>query len=131
MFLYITLGSNDIKRSRVFYDAVLGGLDIGCHYEDESELGYGPMPAPAEGRKCFLWVTKPHLKYPASWGNGTMVAFPAATRQAVCDFYAAALANGGSDDGAPGLRSYSPHFYSCYVRDSDGNKLSAVCDRPQ
>jgi hypothetical protein len=45
-------------------------------------------------------------------------------------FYTAALANGGSDEGAPGLR-YSANFYSCYVRDPDGNKLSAVCNLPE
>ena len=44
-------------------------------------------------------------------------------------FHATALAQGGSDEGAPGLR-YSPTFYSCYVRDPDGNKLSVVYDAP-
>ena len=44
--------------------------------------------------------------------------------------HAAGLAAGGTDEGAPGLR-YSPTFYSCYVRDPDGNKLSAVCDRAE
>ena len=128
MFLYLTLGSNDVKRSRRFYDASLAVLNIGCHFEDDSEIGYGPVPAPASGRKCFLWVTKPHLGYAATWGNGTMVAFPAATRQQVRDFHAAAISAGGADDGAPGLRPYHPTFYSCYARDPDGNKLSVVCE---
>jgi catechol 2,3-dioxygenase-like lactoylglutathione lyase family enzyme len=128
MFLYLTLGTNDLKRSRSFYDAVLSTLGLACHYADDSEIGYGPAPAPETGRKCFLWVTKPYLGYPATWGNGTMVAFPAETRQAVRDFHAAAIANGGTDDGAPGLRPYHASFYSCYVRDPDGNKLSAVCE---
>ena len=128
MFLYLTLGTNDVARTRRFYDAALGVLGLACHYEDESEIGYGPVPAPAQGRSCFLWVTKPHLGYPATWGNGTMVALPATTRQQVRDFHAAAIAAGGSDDGAPGLRPYHPSFYSCYVRDPDGNKLSAVCE---
>ena len=128
MFLYLTLGSNDVKRSRRFYDAALGVLGLACHYEDESEIGYGPVPAPAQGRSCFLWVTKPHLGYPATWGNGTMVALPATTRQQVRDFHAAAIAAGGTDDGAPGLRPFHLSFYSCYVRDPDGNKLSAVCE---
>ena len=130
MFLYLTLGTNDVKRARRFYDAALGVLGLACHSEDESEIGYGPAPAPAQARSCFLWVTKPHLGYPATWGNGTMVALPATTRHQVRDFHAAAIAAGGTDDGAPGLRPYHPSFYSCYVRDPDGNKLSAVCEAP-
>ena len=44
--------------------------------------------------------------------------------------HAAGLAQGGTDEGAPGLRDYGPDFYACYLRDPDGNKLSAVCDQP-
>ena len=58
-----------------------------------------------------------------------MLALRAATRAQFDGFHAAALAHGGTDEGGPGLR-YSPTFYSCYVRDPDGNKLSAVCDGP-
>ena len=64
----------------------------------------------------------------ATVGNGCMVAFSARSRQAVDDFYAAALANGGTCDGPPGLRlNYAPDFYAAYVRDPDGNKVAAVC----
>src|ERR1700726_3385983 len=64
----------------------------------------------------------------ATVGNGSMVAFSARSWKAVDDFYAAALANGGSCDGAPGLRlHYGPDFYAAFVRDLDGNKLAAVC----
>ena len=66
---------------------------------------------------------------PATRGNGTMLALRATTRAQVDGFHAAALAHGGTDEGGPGLR-YGPTFYSCYVRDPDGNKLSAVCDGP-
>ena len=59
-----------------------------------------------------------------------MIAFDAATRAAVDAFHAAGLAAGGTDEGAPGLRPYGPHFYACYLRDPDGNKLSAVCESP-
>ena len=128
MFLYVTLGTNDVMRAKRFYDPVLGVLGMSCHHEDGTEIGYGPNPPPTEGRTCRLWVTTPHLGYPATWGNGTMVAFPASSRQQVRDFHTAALAAGGKDDGAPGLRPYHPTFYSCYVRDPDGNKLSAVCE---
>src|SRR5262249_22765652 len=75
-----------------------------------------------------LWVGKPIDGQPASVGNGAMVAFRARTWEQVDDFHAAAPANGGSWEGAPGLRlHYSPDFYAAYVRDPDGNKLAAVC----
>jgi hypothetical protein len=57
-----------------------------------------------------------------------MVAFRAQSWKQVDDFYAAAIAHGGHDDGAPGLRlHYAPDFYAAYVRDPDGNKIAAVC----
>lgn len=126
--LYVTLGTNDVQRSRLFYDAALGTLGMIRKNSSETGQGYVPASWPAGGTECLLWVEKPYLGYPATWGNGTMVALAAATRQQVRDFHAAAVAAGGSDDGAPGLRPYHPNFYACYVRDPDGNKLSAVCE---
>ncbi len=126
MLLYVTLGSNDLDRSRRFYDPVLAALNMVCSVADQNEIGYGTAnPAPGT-RERFFYLTRPFLEYPATWGNGTLVALQAPSRQAVRDFHAAALANGGQDDGAPGLRPYHANFYSCYVRDPDGNKLSAV-----
>jgi len=122
MFHYLTLGSNDIGRSARFYDAVMTVLGARRTATKDHEIAYGLSP-----EKNLLWLVRPHLAYPATWGNGTMVAFTAANRQQVRDFHAAAIAAGGVDDGAPGLR-YTATFYSCYVRDPDGNKLSAVCD---
>lgn len=60
-----------------------------------------------------------------------MVALEAESRAAVDAFYQAALANGGTNEGAPGLRSFHANFYAAFVRDPDGNKLSAVCERPE
>jgi predicted lactoylglutathione lyase len=61
-------------------------------------------------------------------GNGSMVAFSARSWKAVNDFHTAALENGGTCDGPPGLRlHYAPDFYAAYVRDPDGNKIAAVC----
>ena len=128
MLHYITLGTNNLARARSFYDPVLATLGISCSVSDESEIGYG-MTAPTPGmRERFLYIVTPVLEYPATWGNGTMIALTAHSRQAVDAFHAAALANGGKDDGAPGLRPYHASFYACYVRDPDGNKLSAVCE---
>lgn len=123
MFAYITIGSNDLARAQRFYDATLATLGATRLATSDSELGYGPTGGPPR-----LWITHPFDGRPASVGNGSMPAFAAATRAAVDAFHAAALAHGGSDEGAPGLRSYAPNFYAAYVRDPDGNKLSAVCD---
>jgi catechol 2,3-dioxygenase-like lactoylglutathione lyase family enzyme len=123
MIRYITLGSNDIPRSKRFYDAALGVLGISCTVAEADELAYGA--------EQDIWIVKPHLAAPATWGNGTMLALNAATRGAVDAFHKAALANGGFDEGAPGLRPYRPNFYACYARDPDGNKLSAVCDKAE
>lgn len=79
-------------------------------------------------RELGFWIGKPFNQEPASTGNGSMVAFRARSWIEVDEFHAAALANGGISEGAPGLRPhYNPDFYAAYVRDLDGNKLAAVC----
>ena len=131
MINYITLGSNDLARSGRFYDAALAPLGYERLVSTDEELGYGVAPAPGHKRKCWLWVLKPFNGQPASAGNGVDLAFVAPSRAAIDAFHAAALAHGGSDEGAPGLREhYSPTFYTAYVRDPDGNKLNAVYDLP-
>lgn len=126
MLLYITLGTNDLGRARRFYDATLAPLGLTLLKSDDSEIGYG---APDQDQ-VLVWINRPFDGKPASIGNGSMPAFAAKTRAAVAAFHAAALAHGGSDEGAPGLR-YAPNFYATYVRDPDGNKLSAVCTLPE
>lgn len=126
MFLYLTLGTNDLARAKRFYDAALAPLGLTLRTTEPDELGYGPKDA----KRTQLWITKPFDDRPASNGNGTMLAFDAPNRAAVDAFYTAGLEQGGTDEGAPGLRPYGEHFYACYLRDPDGNKLSAVCEKP-
>ena len=126
MLLYLTLGSNDLARAQRFYDAAFAPLGLTLLQSDDSEIGYG---APGQDQ-VLVWINKPFDGKPASVGNGSMPAFAAKTRAAVDAFHAAALIHGGTDEGAPGLR-YAPHFYAAYVRDPDGNKLSAVCTTPE
>lgn len=127
MFLYITLGTNDLARARRFYDAVMPALGLIRRADEPTEAGYG---AAGDSRTRF-WITAPYDGQPATFGNGSMPAFEAPSCAAVDAFHKVALANGGTDEGAPGLRPYGPNFYACYVRDPDGNKLSAVCETPQ
>ncbi len=131
MLLYVTLGSNDIARSKIFYDATMATLGLVCHASSDDEIGYRYPADQAPPSECRLWVLKPVLKLPATWGNGTMVALQAETHAQVDAFYKAAMASGGTDEGRPGLRPYHEHFYACYVRDPDGNKLSAVCEKEE
>lgn len=122
---YVTLGTNNLPKAKAFYDAVLPGLGLVLR-TGEGELGYGP-PAPGP---ILVWVGAPYDGKPASHGNGSMLALTSPSREAVDAFHAAGLAAGGTDEGAPGLRPYGPDFYACYLRDPDGNKLSAVCRAP-
>lgn len=128
MLHYVTLGSNDLARSRAFYDAALAPLGFVCHIAHADEIGYGPSLESASPRLFRLWVLCPVLKLPATWGNGTMVALTAQTRLMVDRFHEAAMQHGGIDEGKPGLRPYHEDYYAAYVRDPDGNKLSAVCE---
>lgn len=128
MLLYVTLGSNNITLSLKFYDAALKPLGMKCDFFSDDELGYGRVDRTVNLRECILWIGRPFLKLPATWGNGTMIALAALNRKSVDAFYEAGLAKGGFDEGAPGLRPYHANFYAAYLRDPDGNKLSAVCE---
>jgi catechol 2,3-dioxygenase-like lactoylglutathione lyase family enzyme len=130
MILYVTLGTNNLELATSFYDPTMSAIGFKRHITNHDEIGYGPqnLSATLQPRSCLVWITKPVLKLPATWGNGTMLALPASTHVAVQAFHKAALAHGGYDEGAPGLRPYHAKFYACYVRDPDGNKLSAVCE---
>jgi catechol 2,3-dioxygenase-like lactoylglutathione lyase family enzyme len=123
MILYIVIGTNDVARAIRFYDPVMATIGVMQHTASDSGAGYA-LPGAAN---ASLWVETPFDGKPATVGNGSMPALIAPTRAAVDAFHAAALANGGTDEGKPGLRRYGPSFYACYVRDPDGNKLSAVC----
>jgi catechol 2,3-dioxygenase-like lactoylglutathione lyase family enzyme len=126
MLLYVTIGTNDLDRAQLFYDAALAPLGLQRREQDDVEIGYGAE----NDKRCRLWVVTPHNRKAATIGNGSMVALEAESRAMVDAFYQAALAHGGTDEGAPGLRPFHAHFYAAYVRDPDGNKLSAVCERP-
>jgi catechol 2,3-dioxygenase-like lactoylglutathione lyase family enzyme len=132
MLTYVYLGTNDLARATAFYDAALAPLGLqrcitGDPDWDRVSAGWGTYED-SGAHELALWVGVPFNQQAATAGNGTMVAFRARGWQEVDDFHAAALAHGGSSEGAPGLRShYSPDFYAAYVRDLDGNKVAAVC----
>jgi len=132
MFTYVCLGTNDIVRATVFYDAVLGTLglsrcDVSGEPDWEGWVGWGTYEDQGI-EEVALWLGKPFDGKTATAGNGTMVALRAKSWEAVEAFYSTALSNGGTSEGTPGLRlQYNPDFYAAYVRDLDGNKLAVVC----
>jgi catechol 2,3-dioxygenase-like lactoylglutathione lyase family enzyme len=127
MLLYVTIGTNDLAAAGRFYDTALLPLGFERRKEDAVEIGYA---APSDSR-CRLWIVTPYDRRPATIGNGSMLALEAESRAAVDAFYQAALAAGGTEEGPPGLRPFHANFYAAYVRDPDGNKLSAVCEKPE
>jgi catechol 2,3-dioxygenase-like lactoylglutathione lyase family enzyme len=119
---YIMIGSNDLARSRTFYDAVMPHLGgVLAHNYEGFTFGY----ALAGG--ATVWIARPNNGEAAVASNGSMPGFGFASHAAVDAAHAAALAHGGSNEGDPGPRPlYGPNFYGGYVRDPDGNKMSFV-----
>lgn len=116
MYSHVTVGTNDSKTARSFYDAVLGALGHEVPAADARAIYRG-------GDQAF-GVTSPRNGEPATCANGGTVAFRANSPNDVDAFHAAGLANGGTDEGAPGVRPES-NMYAAYLRDPDGNKICA------
>lgn len=118
MLAYATLGTRDLARAAVFYDAVLAEIGAKRSMEEPDDFIAWDKGDGGAG----LGITYPFDKQAATVGNGTMVALGASSREEVDRVYAKALALGGADEGAPGQRY--PGFYAAYFRDLDGNKLN-------
>jgi catechol 2,3-dioxygenase-like lactoylglutathione lyase family enzyme len=121
MMDHVTIGVTDLDRARDFYDRALKPLGIERLYADgESYSGYGIRP------KAFFWIGRRD-----EVRSGTHVAFLASDRATVRAFHDAALAAGGRDNGAPGLRlQYAATYYGAFVLDPDGHNIEAVCYAP-
>ena len=129
MLDHIGIAISDIRRSEAFYAIALAPLNISKLYE------YGPGKTDSGGTaigfgndmKPFFWIGDKERV-----GEGTHVAFTAPDRASVDAFYKAAIAAGGRDFGAPGLRpKYHPNYYGAFVLDPDGINVEAVCHLPE
>lgn len=126
MIGYVTLGTNDLQANAPFYDALAKEMGVGRMMDFDSFIAWG-----AWGGGCGVALTKPFDGNAATVGNGVMVAIEAKDPEQVRRLYDIAMANGGSDEGAPGPRGEADAqgntFYAGYFRDREGNKLNAFC----
>lgn len=119
----------DMEKSRRFFSAALAPLSIMVVMEVTAEqtgkdahVGFGVNGKP------FFWIGTASGKK----SGAVHVAFTAASRAQVDAFYRAAMAAGGRDNGAPGIRAhYHPDYYGAFVLDPDGNNIEAVCHTPE
>lgn len=121
IFTHVVLGTNDLDSAAKFYDATLGALGI----RNMGRMGEHGIMYGADAPE-FL-VTKPRNGEPACAANGGTIGFAAPNPEAVHAFHEAGLANGGTDEGAPGPREVLPNAYGAYLRDPDGNKICTYC----
>ena len=121
MIAHVSIGVRDIDRSKRFYDAALEPLGYKCLRPARSLLGYG------YGRDSIaLWVVYAERPAPADEKSGLHFCFTAPNTAAVDAFHAAAIAAGGHDNGAPGLRPiYGPDYYAAFIIDPDGYRIEA------
>ncbi|KRA17551.1 MULTISPECIES: VOC family protein [unclassified Lysobacter] len=113
---HVQLVVKDLKASQGFYEAVFKTLDIpiggaGDDFFWADELCVSTADSPMADGKL---TGRHHL------------AFQARDRASVDEFHKQALAHGGSDNGAPGERTYHPGYYAAFVLDPDGNNIEAV-----
>jgi len=120
MLHHLSLAVTDLARSAAFYDAVLAPLGYVQVWADETAVGYGP---PGSGDEFAIKLRK-KTSVP---GDGFHVAFTAPSREAMNNFYQAALTHGGKDNGGAGLHpEYGPDYYAAFVFDPDGHRIEAT-----
>ncbi len=123
MLDHISIPVRDFLRAAKFYDAVLATIGLTRTKEREGAIGYGT----AIGLPPEFWILEQHDPEAARSGVGLHVSFRVKSRQDVHAFHAAALAQGGKDAGAPGVRPhYTAGFYGAFAYDLEGFKIEAV-----
>ena len=119
---------SDLEKSKLWYQKALQPIGYSLLMEFPAAVsgtvdvaGFGAAPM------ADFWLSRGTPNRP-----GTHIAFRAENRAQVDAFYAAAIAAGGADNGAPGLRPhYHPDYYAAFVLDYDGHNIEVVCRQPQ
>ena len=120
MLDHVSIGVSDIDAAKRFYDATLQPLGYRCLMPSDSALGYG-------GESAMFWLLAANSPVPANANSGLHFCFVAPTRKSVEDFHKSALAAGGRDNGAPGLRDeYGPNYFAAFVTDPWGYRIRSL-----
>jgi catechol 2,3-dioxygenase-like lactoylglutathione lyase family enzyme len=129
MLDHVGFAVTNAERSRQFYEQALAPLGITLIMTvsaDKTEAGGAAHGFGSDG-KPYFWIGGNERV-----GEGTHIAFVAETRAKVDEFYRAAMAAGGKDNGPPGIRErYHPNYYAAFIHDPDGMNIEAVCHRPE
>jgi catechol 2,3-dioxygenase-like lactoylglutathione lyase family enzyme len=120
MIDHVSVGTADLERASRFYDAVLGAIGYARLETRPATVGYGKQYPE-------FWLNLRAGMTPIEPGSGAHVGLRVRTTELVDAFHAAALAAGGTSDGAPGLRPHHGEgYYAAFIRDPDGNRIEAV-----
>jgi catechol 2,3-dioxygenase-like lactoylglutathione lyase family enzyme len=136
MIDHMTFRVTDMARSKAFYVAALAPLGYSLcfdqRFDDAQVVGLGqPDSKVPGGTRIDTWLVDGPSPHGAAATTGCHLCWVAPNRAAVDAFHAEALAAGGTDNGAPGLRRhYHAHYYGAFVLDPDGNNVEAVCHAP-
>jgi catechol 2,3-dioxygenase-like lactoylglutathione lyase family enzyme len=121
MLHHLSFAVSDLAHSGAFYDAALSPLGYVRVWADQTAVGYGLTDG---GDKFAIKLRTGGLAVP---GEGFHAAFAAPSRQAVVNFYKAALMHGGRDNGGSGIHpEYAPGYFAAFVFDPDGYRIEAV-----
>lgn len=123
MIDHISIGVKDLARASRFYDAALATLRYDRQHTSDGMCGYG------DERRTAFWLNLAKRPVPPDPDSGLHICFLAPDRASVDAFHAAALANGGKDNGKPGLRpDYSDGYYAAFAIDPDGYRIEAYVE---
>jgi catechol 2,3-dioxygenase-like lactoylglutathione lyase family enzyme len=125
MLDHVSITVTDIAAAEQFYDAVMRAIGVPKVRRSEIRLGYGQRCDSEHPDLSYLSVElgdKPDNSPARHW------CFKAPSRAAVDAFWKVGVANGGTDNGSPGIREiYHPTYYAAFLSDPSGNKIEAVC----
>lgn len=131
MFLldHVSISVSAIDQARPFYDAVMAALGVDKVYDRPDALGYGVRCNELEDLHSCLAI---YASAGANVDDRRHWCIKASTRAQVSAFHSAGLANGGRDEGAPGLRpQYHANYFGAFLYDPFGNRIEAVCHRAE